>query len=215
MDPLILQRKTEKILSTTPWEPTGTPEERKALAQSLLELAAAAPYHYESAAKYRTELSSSLPFRYYIMDAEKCRATAQQAQALGVDAGKMGEMLNTATLLFMVTWLPDVFGEVDPEREPLPFVGNIRNMEHVAAASASIQNVLLGATARGLPNYWSSGGVLRFSPLRDYLKIPAAEVLLGGIFVFPEGSAARAEAVALGKLREKGKELEAFSQWLE
>ena len=192
-----------------------TAQEQQALAEELLALAAAAPYHYESAAKYREARSSSLPFRYYVLQAAKCRATAAYAKEQQIDTGKMGEMLHTAELLFMVTWLPDVFGEVDATREPLPFVGNLRNMEHVAAASASIQNVLLGATARGLPNYWSSGGVLRFEPMRDYLGIPTAEILLGGIFVFPEGSAARADAVALGKLREKGKELGDFSLWVE
>jgi nitroreductase len=214
MDQVIKARKTEKVLSATPWPVEMSEAQQRELAAELLELAGAAPYHYESAAKHRGELDSSLPFRYYVLSAEKCRETAAEAIKQGVEAGKMGEMLHTADLMFVVTFTPDLFGDQDDSREPIPFTGNLRNMEHIAAASASIQNVLLGATSRGLPNYWSSGGVLRFDPMRSYLGIPMSEVLLGGLMIFPKDGADRADMVAKGSLREKGKAIESWSKWV-
>ena len=68
----------------------------------------------------------------------------------------------------------------------LPFTGNLRNMEHIAAASTAIQNILLGATAAGHPSYWSSGGTLRQREARTLLGIPMDEIFLGCLFVFPE-----------------------------
>jgi len=60
-------------------------------------------------------------------------------------------------------------------------------MEHIAAGSAAIQNVLLGATSRGKRNYWSTGGaLLRSSGLRKKLNIPMDEILLGAIFIYPQ-----------------------------
>ncbi len=58
-------------------------------------------------------------------------------------------------------------------------------MEHIAAASAAIQNLLLAATARGISNYWSSGGVLRSAQVFQQLGIPRQQILLGAIFLFP------------------------------
>ena len=53
-------------------------------------------------------------------------------------------MLWAAEAMIVMSWLPDVFGEQPEvrEMEPVPFTGNLRNMEHIAAASAAIQNIL-------------------------------------------------------------------------
>ena len=45
--------------------------------------------------------------------------------------------------------------------------------------------LLLLATEAGLLNYWSSGGVLRSRPVYELLQIPATQVLLGAVFLFP------------------------------
>lgn len=208
----IKNRATTKVLSQTPWAPSLEEKDREILIDQLLELAAAAPYHYESAAKYRAELSSSLPFRYYVADAKRCREAVHFAAEHDVDSGKIGGMLLTAEVLMMVTWLPDVFGEPAVGREPIPFTGNLRNMEHVAAAAASIQNVLVGASAMGYPTYWSSGGILRFNPMRGHLQVPEGEILLGALFIFPEDALEHADEVITGKLRHKGKEIDTWSK---
>lgn len=208
----ILNRKTQKVLASSPWTPSLTEKERTDLVQELLELAAAAPYHYESAAKYRNDLTSGLPFRCYVADAARCRAAVKYAAAQEVQAGKISEMLNAAEVLLLVTWLPDTFGEPVEGREPIPFTGNLRNMEHVAATGAAIQNMLVGATALGYPNYWSSGGVLRFDPMRSHFEVPNEEIILGTLFVFPKDAESRADEVVPGKLRDKGKEIATWSK---
>jgi nitroreductase len=208
----IKQRKTQKVLANNPWTPSLTEGEREELVQELLTLAAAAPYHYESAAKYRTDLTSGLPFRCYVADASRCRAAVEFATAEEVQAGKIGHMLNAAEVLLLVTWLPDTFGEPVEGREPIPFTGNLRNMEHLAATGAAIQNMLVGATALGYPNYWSSGGVLRFDPMRTHFNVPTEEIILGTLFVFPKDAESRADEVVPGKLRDKGKALDSWSK---
>lgn len=208
----IKQRATTKVLSSEPWAPSMADVDRDVLIGQLLNLAGSAPYHYESSAKYRATMESGLPFRYYIADAPRCRKGVDYAANQGVEAGKIGQMLNTAELLLMVTWLPDVFGESILDREPIAFTGNLRNMEHLAATGASIQNVLVGATALGYPTYWSSGGVLRFEPMRSHFGIPQEEIILGGLFIFPKDALERADNVVHGKLRDKGKDPASWSK---
>ena len=208
----IKHRKTQKVLANNPWIPSLTVGERGKLVQELLTLAAAAPYHYESAGKYRTDLTSGLPFRCYVADAARCRAAVDYAMVEEVEAGKINQMLNAAEVLFIVTWLPDTFGEPVQGREPIPFTGNLRNMEHLAATGAAIQNMLVGATALGYPNYWSSGGVLRFDPMRSHFNVPTEEIILGTLFIFPKDAESRADEVIHGKLREKGKALDTWSK---
>ena len=217
-DQTIKSRKTAKVLAHEPWTPSITKEEQEQLTQELLQLAAHAPYHYKSTERYKDlerGLTSSLPFRCYTLTSDDCRAAAHYIEEEAIPAGKVQNMLWASDIMMVMTWLPDVFGEqgdVDNlAAEQLPFTGTIRNMEHIAAASAATQNVLLGATARGLPNYWSSGGMLRQKELRDFLKIPLNELMLGCLFVFPKDSDVRVCDVKSGKLRDQGKEIELWS----
>ena len=211
----IRTRKTTKVLAGDAWEPSLTEHEQKELCDQLLTLAAEAPYHYKSAERYKIgEQTSSLPFRCYTLDGATCNALATKLEALDPPPGKILNMLWAAELLVLTTWLPDVFGAQPEERimEPLPFVGNLRNMEHIAATSAAIQNMLLGATSEGYPNYWSSGGVLRQETARNMLHISMEEVMLGAVFIFPKDAVERAEEIKPGKLRKEGKVLGAFSK---
>ena len=84
------------------------------------------------------------------MTSGTCRKLAGQLQSMDPPPGKIINMLWAAEALIIMTWLPDVFGDQPQEREiePLPFTGNLRNMEHIAASSAAIQNVLIGATQK-------------------------------------------------------------------
>jgi len=47
----------------------------------------------------------------------------------------------------------------------------IPQLEEVASASASIQNVLLGATALGISSFWSTGGMTHTHALKDHLQL--------------------------------------------
>jgi len=119
-------------------------------------------------------------------------------------------MLNTADCLIQVTWLPD---QSDKDGEQL-FMPDLRNMEHIAGASAAVQNLLLTATEKGIPNYWSSGGVLRKDTFFDLLDIPKKQILLGSIFLFPEDTIIEKNnaKIAFGGLRERKGEIDQWSR---
>ncbi|MEM7040526.1 MAG: nitroreductase family protein [Bacteroidota bacterium] len=188
-DEALRKRKTVKMLAPNAWSLPENPTETAAVAQELLELAGTAPVHYRND-KFHTQegrLPGVVPWRFYLLDAAQCRQLATYILANAEKPGKMPNMLNAANALFQVTWQPD------PRRTPiaelddnhLDFEPTRRNMEHIAAASCAVQNLMLAATARGLTTYWSSGGMLREPAYFDMLGMPQEEILLGSIFWFP------------------------------
>ena len=225
-DQAIKNRKTQKVLADTPLDSTKTPEQLEATINALLELAAHAPYHKRCDEKYTKagqKLNSCVPWRFYVLDTKNCRALVSHITEHGLKTGKIANMLAAADVLFLVTWLPDP-PEIDDTidntqrsntQEPIPFEGTIKNMEHIAAASAAIQNVLIGATARDIPNYWSSGGQLRNLELRNYLEIPMSEILLGAIFLFPPGLDDTSVTIKTGAMRNQGKDKTTWSTSIE
>jgi len=224
VDQIIVNRKTQKVLAEAPWTIDDTKKEAlKETIQELLNLVQYAPYHYKIQEDYYTDskLTSCVPWRFYVLDTEACRNLHVFVKNPTVKKDKIRDMLGAADALLMVTWLPhpsrkDV-KNTHQERayEPIPFEGNGVNMEHIAATSCAIQNVLIGATARKIPNYWSSGGKLRDKEVRDYLEIPLNEILLGAIFLFPEDVTERKDATIIpGAKRHEGKEKNTWSTWL-
>ena len=141
-----------------------------------------------------------------MLDAAACRQVRKLLLDNG-DTSKIPRMLAAATTLIQVTWLPNPAKEGG---EGL-FEPTVANMEHIAAASASIQNLLLAATARGIPSYWSSGGALRERAFFAQLGIPDREVLLGSVFLFP-AELENTENVP-GKLREKRGATAEWARW--
>lgn len=203
LDEIIRQRRTLKVLANEPLSET-TPRE---LVNDVIAAGAWAPFHKPSSTEHRTQMSSFVPWRAYALDAGACHRLRQKL----IDAGdntKIVQMLAAATALIQVTWLPNPPKGVTDT----PFEATLENMEHIAAASAAVQNMLLAATARGFENYWSSGGALRETQVFDWLAIPQKEILLGAIFLFP----ADADGVetATGKLREKRGPIESWAKWL-
>ena len=59
----------------------------------------------------------------------------------------------------------------------------IPQVEEVAAASAAIQNVLLGATALGISSFWSTGGMTHTHALKEHLGLAAEDIIMGLIFL--------------------------------
>ena len=134
---------------------------------------------------------------------------------------KIPSMLRAAGALILVTWLPDpapvdeglesgsedrsaqakdqATGDQQAASERLA-EHRLRNEEHLAAAAAATQNLLVAATAREMANYWSSGGVLRTVEARALAGIPAEQPLLGAIFLFPEPQ--EDDTFVTGKLRD-------------
>jgi len=211
-DNAIKSRITQKVLADEAWNISLDQTSQNTLIQELLDLAATAPYHYACHESHSTgELSSALPYRFYVLDTNNIRSLAHYIKEEKLSAGKILNMLEAADLLFLVTWLP----EPSKNEEAILFEGNIKNMEHIAAASAAIQNVLIGASAREIPNYWSSGGVLKQASLKSHLNIPMQEILLGAIFLFPKDSENKKGKIVEGKLRNTGKEKSTWAKNIE
>lgn len=56
-------------------------------------------------------------------------------------------------------------------------------IEEVAAASAAIQNILLGAASLGIASFWSTGGMTHSPALRDHLGLSEHDIVLGLLFL--------------------------------
>lgn len=179
-DRAIRSRKTEKVLAVDAFPVTdiaGTVDE-------LIALAGLAPFHRACDESHRqSELDGIEPWRFYVLHATECRQLAPRLTQ--ENAGKIPAMLASADALILATWLPHP-GEPIPMGDEPGFAMSLTNVEHIAAASAAIQNMLLAATARNIRNYWSSGGVLRSAEIFSQLSIPSNQILLGAIFLFPE-----------------------------
>ncbi len=196
VDRVIAARKTTKVLADAELPPD--PDVVEAL-DALVSTAGWAPFHRPCDATHREapgDPGGIEPWRFYVLDAGSCRALRRAVEGMP-EAGKVPAMLAAASGLVLATWLPN------PPTVDLPegglFEPSLGNMEHIAAASAAIQNLLLAATAREIPTYWSSGGVLRTPTIFDRLGISPTQILLGAIFLFPS-NAGTAEVVP-SKLR--------------
>lgn len=118
-------------------------------------------------------------------------------------------MLAAADALILTTWLPE------PSRKKTQtFYPSLKNMEHIAAAGAAIQNLLLAATSKGINAYWSSGGILRKPKSLRYLGIPDDQIILGAIFIFPDNYPDSVK-IKTGKNAGKRSEIREFMQWID
>lgn len=59
----------------------------------------------------------------------------------------------------------------------------IPQIEEVAAASAAIQNVLLGAEALGISSLWSTGGLTHSHVLKEHLQLHPDDIVMGLLFL--------------------------------
>ncbi len=206
-DQAIQIRKTEKVLS----ERDLPTKDCRTVVDELLSLAGQAPFHRACEEHHRQHAPQTgiEPWRFYAIDAASCRKLRTQIPL--ENAGKIPAMLAAADALIMATWLPNA-ADVPAMGDEPGFAATINNMEHIAAASAAIQNLLLAATARGISNYWSSGGVLRGAQVFELLGIPREQILLGAVFLFPKdyGNA----ELATSKLRDHRCSREAWSRWI-
>ncbi len=178
-------RKTVKILAESELPTTSDAYS----IDRLLACAGWAPFHKVCHAEHRQgELNGIEPWRFHCLDAQQCRKLSHQVSQMEA-AGKIPAMLAAASYLIIATWLPNPTSAPNAAEssalEHEAFEPTIDNVEHIAAASAAVQTLLLAATAAGISNYWSSGGVLRTPALFCNLGIPNNQRLLGAIFLFP------------------------------
>ncbi len=179
---LTARRKTVKVMS----DETLPPSDDRAIVQQLLRCAGWAPFHRPCSGQHQVENQPRgvEPWRLYAIDSTQCRRL-HPIIANMEGAGKLPTMLASARALIMATWLPNP--PADPGNANLPehFDPTIENVEHIAATAAAVQSLLLAATAAGVANYWSSGGLLRDPKIFGLLGIPTNQRLLGAVFLFP------------------------------
>ncbi len=195
VDHVIRERKTLKVLRDPNDCRELSPETTQALRQAIrdsLEVAGWAPFHKPAhkEAHLREGLPSVVPWRFYVLEKPGCCALLDrlrvQAQAQADSKwsraweSKLTRVLAGTGAVVLTTWLPD----------PAPSGGapelTENNQEHIAAASAAVQNLLLATEARGLRTYWSTGGILRDADVFAWLGIPANQILLGAVFLAPD-----------------------------
>ncbi|HEX6039071.1 nitroreductase family protein [Longimicrobium sp.] len=177
VDGVIRERRTVKVLADEAFPVTDV----RPVVEELVDVAGWAPFHRVAARTHlEGALTSIVPWRFYLVDADGCRALRLALLARG-DKSKIPRMLAAASALVQATWLPN---PAKGEHMGL-FEATEENMEHVAAAGAAVQNLLLAAQARGIPNYWASGGALRGADAFGWMGIPTGEILLGSLFLFP------------------------------
>ncbi|MEX0720533.1 MAG: nitroreductase family protein [Balneolaceae bacterium] len=180
--------------------------------EELIELAGKAPFHYTCDEFYQTEnkLAGKEPWRFHALDSSSCRellGVLKTGTAVKSSEG-IRQMLAAADALILATWLPE-----RSSSQSRKFYPNVKNMEHIAATGAAIQNLLLAATERGITNYWSSGGIIRRAQVLEMLGIPAHEILLGAVFLFPDPDSVKADKIH-GKNREFRSSKDKWMNWV-
>ena len=206
VDRAIRSRRTIKAISAEPAESSAP----RASIDAIVAAAGWAPFHKPASRHHREGSRPSLqPWRCYKLDAQACRALRIRLIKAG-DATKIPQMLAVADALIQVTWLPNL---PDPSLACATFDPTIENMEHIAAAGAAIENMLIAAAGRDIPSYWSSGGALRSPEVFAWLGMPPAEILLGSVFLFPPEGGQR--ELAYGSLRDKRGDFEDWTTWVD
>lgn len=173
----ISERKTDKVMGdpSAPRKPDGLSRD---VIGELLSIAGNAPFHHPANPRVRAG-GAKEPWRVHMLDGQGCRAFLPTISP-DDKPGKILDMLAAAETLLCVTWLPEPEG--DEGDAPAQ---SHRNFEHVAATAAFIQSLLIAATSAEIPNYWSSGGVLRDRKYLSRLGASETEELLGAVFLFP------------------------------
>jgi nitroreductase len=182
---VIRERRTEKVLSRIEDArpiPADVDALRRPQVLSAIKTAGWAPFHFARTAEVAE------PWRAHVLwQGRALQAAHHLRDALGVTS-KEPLLLAGCSAAVLVTWLPEFDTQSDKPRSAAVLEEQrTRDEEHLAAASAMVQNLLLLLTARGMGTYWSSGGRLRKPEMFEYLGIPQEERFLAGVFIeYPE-----------------------------
>ena len=138
---------------------TGAPVADATIAE-LLELAVWAPNH-----KY-TE-----PWRFSVVRGPRLADLAMRVHALPNGKGlKLHDILRQAGAVVLISYAPSAD---DP----------VRDREDYAACACAMQNLMLGAVARGLGSYWTTSPAMVAPELTDFWQLPAGEVWIGAAVI--------------------------------
>ena len=183
---IIRSRKTEKVLcdvdAHTPVPSDLAARNREIILQSI-KTAGWAPFHYPRKVDGIAE-----PWRAHVLWHDDVQKAALHLRDELQIKTKEPKLAAASSALVLITWLPEFY---DPEAQKTSKMTREEQIahdeEHLAAASAMVQNLLLILTAHGMGTYWSSGGKFRGSQMFEYLGINPNERLLAAIFIeYPE-----------------------------
>ncbi len=197
----LVKRRTYKVIGD-PAAPVPAPPQDHVKFQTILSVAGNAPFHYACGRQHQGEQKSPVPWRAHVLDAVQCRTLMHKLMENG-DASKVPAMLAASHYLVQVTWLPDHAADnpASSASKDIVFAGTLRNMEHLAAAAAFTQSLLLAAEEEDYRTYWSSGGALRGGKVFEWLGIPANQLLIGSVFFFPQDTGS--SQIKAGAMRDK------------
>lgn len=137
----------------------GTPVADATLTE-LLGLAVWAPNH-----KF-TE-----PWRFSVVRGPRLGELADRVLAVpGGKGAKLHDILRQAGAVVLVSYTPSLD---DP----------VRDREDYAACACAMQNLMLGAVARGLGSYWTTSPALVAPELMGFWQLPAGEVWIGAAVI--------------------------------
>lgn len=207
------KRRTYKVIGDLKYSIGSSVIDQNTI-DELLSACGNAPFHYACDRPHKTEMSSVVPWRVHKLNAQDCNKLAEFLKEAD-DTTKVPNMLTAADYMLQVTWLPDEGSIInrDAGKDEEAFTGTLRNMEHIAAASAFIQSLLLAGEEKGFMTYWSSGGALKSESVFDYLTIPTNQLLLGSVFFFSK-EVVHAE-IKQGAMKDARGILEDWSKWCE
>lgn len=150
-----------------------------------------APFHFDRGVDSVPE-----PWRIHLLWHSACRQLADELPRL-VEVppqNRQRGLLSGCGATILVNWLP-VSGLADAAKQKTV------NEEHLAAAAAFAQNLLLLLEAAGMENYWASPGLLGHPAVRQRIGITAAEEIAAVVFAgYPRPKDAAAELLG-GKNR--------------
>lgn len=183
---VIRSRKTEKVLCDVEEfkpVPVDIAERNREIVLQAIKTAGWAPFHYPRKVEGIAE-----PWRAHILWHDDVKKAATYLRDELNVTSKEPRLTAASSVLVLVTWLPEFYDLESQNTSKLAREDQLaRDEEHLAAASAMVQNLLLILTAHEMGTYWSSGGKYRKSEMFRYLGIPNEERLLAAIFVeYPE-----------------------------
>lgn len=186
IEDIIRSRKTEKVLCDVEERkliPAEVARRNQEVVLQSIKTAGWAPFHFPRKVDGIAE-----PWRAHVLWHDDVKKAATYLRDELNVTTKEPRLAAGCSALVLVTWLPEFYDLESQSASKLDREDQLkRDEEHLAAASAMVQNLLLMLTAHGMGTYWSSGGKFRGSEMFAYLGIPNHERLLAAVFIeYPE-----------------------------
>jgi len=137
----------------------------------LIRLAACAPNH-----------KRTFPWKFRVIKGDGRAALGQALAADLIDNGEPEAKIEKARKKYLRAPVVIAVASTIGDDE-------IMTAENRDAVSAAIQTLLLGATAKGLASYWSTGGAMLSARVRDFCQFDPTDTMIGLLYLgWPHGN---------------------------